>query len=65
MAKKRTLTPVYLPKPMHEGEDQETHELTITANEENLNQNLTYLNDRIFALESRLSSKEENTDGNN
>lgn len=65
MAKKRTLTPIYLPKPMREGEDQETYEITVTANEENLNQNLTYLNDRIFALESRLSSKEENTDGNN
>lgn len=65
MAKKRTLTPIYLPKPMREGEDQEMYEVTITANEENLNQNLTYLNDRIFALESALSSKEERTDGDN
>ena len=55
----KSLTPIYMPKPMREGEDLETYEIGISQNEENLNQNLNYLYNRILSLEEQLGQKEE------
>lgn len=52
----KSLTPIYLPKPMREGEDIETYEIGVTQNEENLNQNINYLYNRLLNLESRMNN---------
>ena len=51
-----TLYPVYLPKPMIEGESMDDHNADIAKNEENLRQNLARMNDQINSLTEQLSS---------
>ena len=52
----KSLTPIYLPKPMREVEDIATYEIGVTQNEENLNQNINYLYNRLLNLESRMNN---------
>lgn len=60
---KKSLTPVYLPKPLREGEDLDTYEIGVTQNEENLNQNMNYLYNKLLSLEERVGLQEDDNDG--
>ena len=55
MANIQAMFPVYLPRRMENGEDQQKYDTNISQNENNLMQNFNILYNKLVELEDRLN----------